>query len=307
MLGGLPTMCIRLLLACLAAVLLVGTAAADDLKPVKVGNGVLTGTVTLKEGLKLPIDELNADLKKKIDKNTNKNACKEAYQQRIWLVDRDSRGVQNVAVWIMPEKDNQFFDVKELALKRRGFDPVVVLDQPHCHFEPRIVILFPAYIDPTRPKLEKEELNYIPTTQKFYAVNPAEIHHNVKLSLPTPAGGKNVNQVVDKSTKAKPEKGLNLTEQSGLRPYDITKGPIQIACNIHDWMECYAWALPHPLAAVTNAKGQYKIANVPDSGKVRIFVWHERAGFINEGGDAGQVIDLRDVTKGRNFTITGTK
>jgi len=288
-------------------VLLVGTAAADDLKPVKVGNGVLTGTVTLKEGLKLPIDELNADLKKKIDKNTNKNACKEAYQQRIWLVDRDSRGVQNVAVWIMPEKDNQFFDVKELALKRRGFDPVVVLDQPHCVFEPRIVVLFPAYIDPTRPKLEKEELHYVRTTQNFYAVNPAEIKHNVKLTFPTPAGGKNVNQVVDKSTKAKPEKGLNLTEQSGLRPYDITKGPIQIACNIHDWMECYAWALPHPLAAVTNAKGQYKIANVPDSGKVRIFVWHERAGFINEGGDAGQVIDLRDVTKGRNFTITGTK
>src|SRR5262249_61441063 len=111
------------------AVLLVRPAAADDLKPVKVGNGVLSGTVTLKEGLKLPIDELNAELKKKIDKNTNKNACKEAYQQRIWLVDRDSRGVHNVPVWLMPEEDNEFFDVKELAVKSHALDQILGLDQ----------------------------------------------------------------------------------------------------------------------------------------------------------------------------------
>ncbi|HKB42367.1 MAG TPA: hypothetical protein VKD72_38430, partial [Gemmataceae bacterium] len=106
----------------------------DDMKPVPVGSGTITGTVTLKEGVKLPIDKLNAELKEKIDKNTNKNACKQAYEQTTWLVDKGK--VQNVVVWIMPEKENQFFDAKELAMKKKDFDEVVVLDQPHCHFEP---------------------------------------------------------------------------------------------------------------------------------------------------------------------------
>ncbi len=299
-------MCIRLLFACLVVVLLVGPAAADDLKPVKVGSGVLTGTVKLKEGVEPDYAALNAELKRKIDKNTHKKACKEAYEQTVWLVHKDSRGVKNVAVWLMPEKDNQFFDVKELAEKKKGFEPIVVLDQPHCHFEPRVVVLFPAYIDPTKPKTEDEELNYVRTAQKFYAVNPADIVHNTKLLVPR-GGGKSVGVVVPKSTKAKPEEGVDLTTLSNLRPYDLSKGPIHIVCDIHDWMYGSAWALPHPLATTTNEKGQFKIANVTDHGKVRIFVWHREAGFINEGGKDGQVIDLTDLTKGRNFTITGTK
>jgi hypothetical protein len=284
-----------------------GGGGDDEMKPVPVGSGTITGTVTLKEGVKLPIEELNAGLKKKIDENVKyRDACKEAYEQTTWLVDKN-RNVQNVVVWIMPEKENQFFDAKELAMKKQGFDDVVVLDQPHCHFEPRIVVLFPAYIEPTKPKTDEGEVNYVPTTQKFYAVNPAEIQHNTKLIMPTPAAGKNVSQVVDKSTKAKPEKGLNLTEKSGLRPYDITKGPIQIACDIHNWMAGRAWALPHPLADVTNPKGEFKIANVPDSGKVRIFVWHEGAGFINKDGDAGEVIDLKSKDTKKDFTISKLK
>ncbi|HKB38512.1 MAG TPA: hypothetical protein VKD72_18865, partial [Gemmataceae bacterium] len=287
-----------------------GGGGDEDMKPVAVGSGIITGTVTLKEGVKPPIDELKAELKRKIEKSKDKNACKEAYEQTTWLVDKN-RNVQNVVVWIMPEKETQFFDAKELALKKKDFDEIVVLDQPHCHFEPRIVVLFPAYIEATKPKTEEGEVNYVPTTQKFYAVNPTEIKHNTKLIFPTPGAGAKVSQVVDRSTKEKPEKGLNLTAAAkGIHPSDITKGPIQIGCDIHGWMEGYAWALPHPLAAVTNAKGEFKIANVPDSGKVRIFVWHEGAdnkGFINKGGDAGEVIDLKSKDTKLAFTISELK
>jgi hypothetical protein len=224
-------------------------------------------------------------------------------------MDKSSRGVANVVVWIMPEdSDKQFFDVKELAEKKKGFEPVVVLDQPHCHFEPRVVVLFPGYIDPSKPKTEDGETNYVPSGQKFYAVNPTTLEHNTKLIVPS-GGGKNASSVVPKSTtKKKPEEGFDLTAAGKLQPYDISKGPIHIACDIHGWMSGSAWALPHPLAAITNEKGEYKIENVPDSGKVRIFVWHEEAdGFINDGGNAGQVLDLKSKDTKQDFTITKIK
>src|SRR5262249_53750385 len=102
-----------------------GGGGDEDMKPVAVGSGIMTGTVTLKEGVKPHIDELKAELKRKIEKSKDKNACKEAYEQTTWLVDKN-RNVQNVVVWIMPEKETQFFDAKELALKKKDFDEVVV-------------------------------------------------------------------------------------------------------------------------------------------------------------------------------------
>jgi len=275
-----------------------GEPAAGEMKPVKVGSATLSGTVTLDKGvdLKKRVEALEAGLKEKIDKEPKyKNVCERAYKQTSWLWDKDTRGVQNVVVWIMPEKDEQFFDVKDLAEKKKGFDPVVVLDQPHCQFEPRVLVLFPDYIDPSKPKTEDGDINYVKSGQKFYAINPTTTEHNTKLSVPS-GGGKDASRVVPKeTTKKNPEKGFDLTEAAKLQPYDISKGPIHIACDIHSWMSGSAWALPHPLAAVTDEKGKYEIKNVPDSGKVRFFVWHEQTGFINDGGSQGQVIDLKDL------------
>jgi hypothetical protein len=286
-----------------------GDEGTGKLEPVKVGSGTISGMVKLKEGLDLKdrISELEADLKKKIDANKNANACKEAYTQTSWIFDKSSRGVANVVVWIMPEKDDQFFNVKDLAAKLPADKKVVVLDQPHCHFEPRVVVLFPDYIDPDKPKTEDGDPNYVSTGQKFYAVNPTTIEHNTKLLVPS-GGGKDASSVVPKgSTKQNPEKGFDLTAAAQLRPNKIAQGQIRIACDIHNWMSGSAWVLPHPLAAITNEKGEYKIDNVPDSGKVRLFVWHEEAGFINEGGNEGQPLDLKAKDTKQNFTITKVK
>jgi len=280
-----------------------GEPAAGEMKPVKVGKNVIAGVVKL--GKEDPdYDKLEADLKKKIDaKPEYKTACKEAYNQTLWIVDKDTRGVKNVVVWLMPEKDGQFFDVEELAKKISSKDKEVVLDQPHCHFEPRVLVLFPDYIDPKKPE-EDGAVNYVSTGQKFYAVNPASIPHNTKVQPPQGAGSA-MSKVVPKSTKEKPTEGIDVSAATKIRPYDISKGPIKIACDIHPWMEGAAWAFPHPLATTTDKKGNFEIKHVPDSGKVRIFVWHEKAGFVNEGGNKGEVIDVSDAKK--NFTINDVK
>src|SRR5262249_31740392 len=100
-------------------------------------------------------------------------------------------------------------------------------------------------------------------------------------------------------------KGIDVSAATSIHPYNVSKGAIKISCDIHTWMEGAAWALPHPLAKVTDDKGHFEIKNVPDKGKVRIFVWHEKAGFVNEGGNKGKVIDVSDATQ--NFTINDVK
>src|SRR5262245_2327126 len=276
---------------------------AGDMKKVPVGKGTITGTIKLKEGVEPDVKELEAELKTKIDKNKNKAACAEAYKQTAWIVGKD-RGVKNVAVWLMPEKEEEFFDVKGLV-EKKGFEQVMYLDQPHCHFDPRVSVFFPGYVNPDNPG-SADSPKYVKSGQKFYALNPEtdpNVQHNTKLT-PVTGAGQEVNEVLGHSTKNKLEKAADLIAKGKLKPYDLSRGPIRISCNIHDWMEAWAWALPHPLGTTTDEKGNYKIENVPDSGKVRLFVWHEKAGFINEGGKQGQLINAKDAKQ--DFTITKT-
>src|SRR5262249_18576677 len=212
-----------------------GDGVAGGMKPVKGGKNGISGVGKLRKE-DPPCKDLNTELKKKIDaKPEHKAACAKAYEQTLWLVDKD-RGVQNVAVWLMPEKEGEFFDVKELAEKKKGFEPVVALDQPHCHFEPRVLVLFPGYIDPAKPGTE-DEPNYVRTPQKVYVVNPMTIQHNTKFLARAQGAGQDMSKVIEHSTKDKPEeKGTDITKETKLHPYDPTKGPIQIACDIHSWM-----------------------------------------------------------------------
>ena len=45
-------------------------------------------------------------------------------------------------------------------------------------------------------------------------------------------------------------------------------------CDIHTWMQANIQVFDHDLFAVTNATGDFRIANVPP-GEYEIEVWHE--------------------------------
>ena len=83
--------------------------------------------------------------------------------------------------------------------------------------------------------------------------------------------------------------------------------PILIRCNIHPWMDAYARVVDTPYYAISKSDtldgknkvdkdspefGTYEIKNVP-AGKVRIFVWHERAGWLNKEQGMGEVIEVK--------------
>jgi hypothetical protein len=54
-----------------------------------------------------------------------------------------------------------------------------------------------------------------------------------------------------------------------------TPGLIQIRCDKHGWMNSFIHVDRHPLHAVTDAEGRFKISGVP-AGKYTLAAWHEK-------------------------------
>jgi plastocyanin len=52
-------------------------------------------------------------------------------------------------------------------------------------------------------------------------------------------------------------------------------GRVDVFCSIHERMHCIVLVLENPCFAVTDAKGNYKIADVPP-GSYKLRTWHER-------------------------------
>jgi len=56
--------------------------------------------------------------------------------------------------------------------------------------------------------------------------------------------------------------------------------PHKVTCDIHSWMEAYWVVLDHPYVAVTNAKGEFEIPNLP-VGEHKFIIWQEKCGYID--------------------------
>ncbi len=59
-------------------------------------------------------------------------------------------------------------------------------------------------------------------------------------------------------------------------------GLMSVTCNAHPWMLSYVQIFQHPYAAVTNAKGEYSIPDIP-AGTYEVRAWHEGFGDISLG------------------------
>ena len=62
-------------------------------------------------------------------------------------------------------------------------------------------------------------------------------------------------------------------------PASPERQPAQVTCDIHPWMLAYWLVLDHPYFAVTDAKGNFEIKNVP-TGNQKVVVWQEAASYV---------------------------
>jgi hypothetical protein len=253
------------------------TAKAE---PLEGGTGVVKGkvTVAVDDNLKKILAMDNKEKMKAANlKAEDQDVClKGDMSQQAWKVD-DKGGVANVVVWLLPPQ-GKFFATDPNHLKLQD----VVIDQPHCAFEPHVAWIMPGY----RNKENKPEK----TNQKLIVKNSAPIGHNTKWG-----DGSDTNPGDNPLLGPKSEKILEV------RP---SKSPIMLNCSIHTWMNGYVWAFDHPYVAVTDKEGNYKIEGVPTGTKLNIVVWHEPEEYITP--KTGEEIEVKGETT-KDFVIPPTK
>jgi hypothetical protein len=98
---------------------------------------------------------------------------------------------------------------------------------------------------------------------KFIEKNDDPIFHNIHTYI----NGKTMYNI------GLPEKGSSVTKP-------LTKtGVIEVTCDSHPWMHGYLYVSDNPYAAVTNAKGEFSIKNIPP-GTYTVEAWHEGLGKV---------------------------
>jgi hypothetical protein len=251
--------------------------------------GTIKGVVKF-EGAEPDTGTMTADLREQMKKVTQSldvcltNAPENQKEQQTWRINPETKGVENVVVFIKPVGDHEFFDVSKFVNEKKGFPLEVYVDQPHCAFIPHVRTIFPRYNNPSKP-VDRYTDSSPKTGQIFKVKNSSPIEHNTKLDPGS-------NRVIPR--------GESLVITDIMPNY---KAPVNLSCSIHPWMKGYVWAFDHPYAAVTDAKGNYEIKDVPAGIKVRILAWHESAGWLNSGGSKGQEFEAKEGDNTQNFTL----
>jgi hypothetical protein len=212
--------------------------------------------------------------------------------QKEWIVSKDGY-LANVLIQLKPTGSDYFALTAEEAAKK-SWPMEVVVDQPHCAFMPRVVVLFPEYKDAKSGAIQG-------SGQVFKVLNSAPVAHNTAYKgdpLKNPEGSKNLAKAADPAHPT--ELDVKFKPQ---------RDPITIQCDIHKWMNGKVFVLNHPYAAVTKGDGPkdteadwgtYAIRDVPAGVKLNLVAWHEAGGTqtqeitLNPGEE--RVIDLA-VTK----------
>jgi hypothetical protein len=232
------------------------------------GRGTLKGKVVY-DGTPPNMDSATADLRAKMKAKDEAHcldmkATPEEITAFQWRVDPNTKGVENVFVWLAPPAGS-YFKLSDADIK--SAKPEVEIDQPHCAFIPHCAVAFTHYDDGKGLK---------PTGQKVIFRNNAPMAHNTNY----------------KGLKV-PGKNLLLNPGDTLTPTDIRPDAITLSCEIHAWMRAYIRDFDHPFATVTDKEGNYEIKNVPTGVPVQLVIWHEQAEF-EPNGSKGKTVTLKD-------------
>src|SRR5262249_50621952 len=168
------------------------------------------------------------------------------------------KGVANVVVWLRPP-DGKFFKIPADQQSRKD---EVKIDQPFCAFEPHVVAMYTYFWDPESKKLKK-------TGQTFRVLNSAEFPHNTNITPSNTLANTGKNEIIQ------PKKDMSYDAKPDVESKQGGEELLNVACNIHQWMNGKALVFDHPYFAVTDAKGEYEIKNAPAGAEVVVAYWHE--------------------------------
>jgi hypothetical protein len=277
---------IRYVLLAFVFTMLALPCHAQELLKTK-GFGKLSGKITLEGDVPAEVNLVPLMMQ-----NPDAKVCCAPGAQVVdqkWVVDKKTKGVANVVVWVMPPKDMYF----EIDPKFKVRKEKIVIDQPHCAFLPYVTAYNPSYFN-------GKEL--VATGQELILKNSAAVPHNVRAV----ADGK-INDGFNINVPAKTEFNAttDLAESKRLKAQLM---PVSIQCDIHRWMSAKLYVFDHPYYAITKADGSYEIPNVPAGAEVILMVHHGEAGWVLPELKKGRAITVKDgKTTTMDFTIKAPK
>ncbi len=166
---------------------------------------------------------------------------------------------------------NVFVYVKN-GLEGKTFAPSadpVTLDQKGCTYRPHVIGMM--------AKQPLKILNSDPTLHNIHALPKAEGNKEFNLGMPRP--------------------GMEFT-----KTFDNPEIMVKVKCDVHPWMASYIGVMGHPYFAVTDASGNFKIANLP-AGTYTIEAWHEKYGSQTQNVTVG---DAPAVEMNFSYQATGS-
>jgi hypothetical protein len=155
------------------------------------------------------------------------------------LVDSESKGIANVFVYL-PKAANVHPRLRESSKKE------IVFDQKGCRFIPHAL--------------------FARTDQVVVVKSDDACAHNAR-TVPLR------NQAVNLALTPNDRVGVQVKNKVA------EKLPIEVQCNIHNWMKGYWLILDHPYGAISEKNGKFTIADLP-AGEHEFVVWQEKAGYL---------------------------
>jgi len=185
-----------------------------------------------------------------------------------WIVDKKTKGVNWVIVWLIPENANN-----------RRLKP-----------KPKLAI---------HPKYQKIEADkkFVTVDQEplGYSKHAVAIREGMGLKMKNSSPVQHVFNLTGFKNADMPPKTMEPNSEIDivdLKP-EITAVPIN--CPPHPWERMYLRIFDHPYYAVTDDQGRFEIKNAP-AGKCRLVVWQESIGY--KGGRKGRYGEIVDITGG---------
>ncbi|MSR59274.1 MAG: hypothetical protein EXS05_16795 [Planctomycetaceae bacterium] len=170
-------------------------------------------------------------------------------------VDAESKGVADVFIYL-PKTEKIHPKLKTSEVKE------VILDQKGCRFDPHAL--------------------FVRTDQSLVVKSNDDCSHNSNFMT---IRNQPINFVLAGNDRTGTAVKFKVSERL----------PMPVVCNIHNWMRSTWLVLDHPYAAISDAKGKFKIADMP-AGEHELHIWHEVPGNVEKKYKVtvkkGETIDL---------------
>ncbi|MCA9217551.1 MAG: hypothetical protein KDB27_30995 [Planctomycetales bacterium] len=180
---------------------------------------------------------------------------KQDLKEEELVVNSENGGIANVVIYLYEKRGAK--PPKVHPDYKASDNDKVTLDNKGCRFEPHITLLR--------------------TSQTLVIGNVDAVPHNASLTLLK-------NQPQNNIIPANNSIDVSLPKAETL--------PALVRCDVHPWMSGRLVVKDHPYMAVTDADGNFEIANMP-TGKHTLQLWHEKAGYIDEAKVGGKTTSIK--------------